>query len=577
MVKKITKRQNRDFYGRSWYLMCRCQRGPSGTVLDGVRDEHCIFDDRELLFDGPAGTGKTYSDCLRTLYFCEKYPGVRVLWLRETMKSLRGSVLPIFESIIGPDHPVLKKGGTAANRDLYEFPNGSIIEIGGTDNIERYRSAEFDKIIVFEATDPRIKLHQWTTVLGRLRGRAIPHPHCDYPDGIMPGGVRVVDAMLEGRFEERVINGRVIEKGYDDHGHALFWRQMTGECNPDMIQGEEHWLFQRWKRGHMIRIQGSHADNPVADADYMNTLRSMPEPWRSAYFEGKWVSAEGKCWPTYDPRRHLIAGQFTRDPVIGRRYVTVGDWLDDQGQPKVFSIGSVVAGFDWGAAHAGSFQVVAVTTANEFASDKIAFRIAELHAHDKTLDWWTERIIELVEKLGIEAILCDPSAKTTIMHVNSRMGSRHGRTGKGIVEPADNTHATKDWLMGGIDVVRTMFGADRLFLFTDCHHGPRDEALCMKKHPTGLHEEIVGYMLERDKLDPQKVLPHPDKKRGLDDACDAFRYVLVDVFARDRILKPKPMRSDMLDDGHKAVPGHILAELERSRMRAPAIQRDSRW
>ena len=49
--------------------------------------------DPEVLFEGPAGTGKTFAVCNYILAFCEAFPGCRVLMLRKERRSLTETVL----------------------------------------------------------------------------------------------------------------------------------------------------------------------------------------------------------------------------------------------------------------------------------------------------------------------------------------------------------------------------------------------------------------------------------------------------------------------------------------------------
>lgn len=524
LERRETVKRIRGVGGLLW---CRCKRGSSGTVRDGVRDPNCIAGDREVLYDGPAGSSKTFSDCLYSYWLTQNFPNVRVLWLRETLKSIRESILEVFEDhILGPNHPMLEKGGGREHRISYTDPKtGGHIFMGGLDRPDLYLGSQWDHVVFFEAQNPRVRERHWTKVGTRNRGIAVPHPHCDYPDGVMPDGRSVREVLTTtDRFEERDAvrwDGRVhhVEAGCDDNGCPLFLRRMVAECNPDDMLGEESWLWKRYESGHMVRLQATHKDNPIADAQYLDTLRALPEPYRSVYYEGKWVSAQGKCWPTYDPDRHLVALQYRFDIGSGLKTVVVADWLDENGQPQQFAIASVIAGFDWGLDHPGSLQVLAVT------GDKRAFRIAEVYRHQPdrgddvgSIEWWAGQVVELTERFGIDVIRCDPSARAIWELFNQRMGKSGGRDLGGVCQPADNTRSTKDGVQGGIDLVRTMFAQDKLILGYDVHHGPRDQDLIRKRLPAGLEDEIPGYVLARDKTNPEKVLPLPDPD-CVDHAC----------------------------------------------------------
>ena len=559
-------------------LWCRCKRGPSGTVRDGWRDPNCIADDPEILYDGPAGSSKTFSDCLYSYWLTQTYSNVRILWLRETLKSIRESILEIWEDhILGPNHPMLLKGGGREHRISYTDPKtGGHIFLGGLDRPDLYLGSQWDLIVFFEAQNQRVRERHWTKIGTRNRGIAVPHPHCDYPDGVMDDGRAVRDALKEtARFEERDVicdDGRAvhIKAGCDDHGTPLFLRRMIAECNPDDLLGEESWLWKRFQSGHMIRLEASHRDNPIVDEQYLEKLRALPEPYRSVYYEGKWISAQGRCWPTYNPDKHLVSLQYAFDIGSGLKTVTVADWLDENGSPQCFPVAAVIAGFDWGLDHPGSLQVLAVT------GDKRAFRIAEVYRHQPerdddigSIEWWAQQVQELTELFGIDIIRCDPSARAIWELFNQRMGKTGGREIGGICQPADNTRVTKDGVQGGIDLVRTMFAQNRLILGYDVHHGPLDPDLLRKHLPIGLHEEIPGYRLARDKMNPDKVLPVPDPE-CVDHAVDAVRYACMDVFGFERKVKPTFVLSKQHADPWRVMSGvEELDAMRRDRTRRP--------
>lgn len=588
-----------NVFGTGALLWCTCRRDARGKL---IKSPNCIADDKEVLYDGPAGSSKTYSDLAWVYWAMNRYPRVRILGLRRTTVSFRESIQIGWEQhILGQDHEWLTKGGSLRTRTQYENISskspglGAHFAIGGTDEIEKHLSSEWDKVIFFEATQPGMLEYDWNTIGTRMRGTGIPHPHCAYPDGVYDDGRSIVEVMdttlrfaarvvapngettvipngltpegkAAGRALARQVGGRFCDMGEDDDGVPLFFRQRIAECNPSIIEGEQHWLWKRWQQGHMVRLFASHGDNPRADAAYLAELQALPEPFRSVYYEGKWISVEGKCWPTYDPEQHYILGKYEYNASLGRAYVKVTDpkW-QERGRERVFPVASVVAGFDWGLDHPGSIQIFAVCGMD---ADRIAFRVAEiLHGEGERgiggLSWWAEQVVQLVDKYHIQAIMCDPSARAIWEEFNRQLGTREGRDKGGICQAADNTHGTEGWLQGGLDLVKTLFAQNRLFLLADCHEGPLDPRLAHKKRPTGWHLEIPGYILARDATNPDRVLPHPDKKRGMDDACDAARYALMDIFSNDRVIKPKLLRSYAELDVNVAMSGAEELALRR--------------
>ncbi len=537
-------------------LLCRCPRDPVTNRVEQV-DPQCGWRHREILYDGPANCGKTFYDCYSCFVIATRYPDSRILWLRETLKSLRESIQEIFEDhVLGPGHPAIMQGGSREHRISYTFPSdtnrpkildGGHIALGGLDRPDLYHSSQWDIILPFEATNPRVREYDYTKIVGRgLRGKGIPHPHCRYPDGI------ITDDAVGARFKGRKVREVVQEYGdevfpgvLDPDGHPLFFNQARLECNPSDTEGESHWLWKRFEAGRIVRLAARHTDNPTITETDLKALQELPEPLRSVFYEGRWIATSGRVWQTYDPKVHLVRGEFSFDKISGGRSVRVYDWLDDNGNPRTFRVVSVVAGFDWGLTSPSSLQVFAKT------AEGLAFRVAEIYRVQGmedgkpvgTVAWFADEVVKLTDSHGLEAVLCDPSAAASWELFNVYLA----KVGKGgLARPADNTRKTKDGIQGGLDLVRSMFGRNRLFLFTDCHIGPIDPSLRKVRRPVGWETELPHYVLARDPKDQTKILDYPDDS-CVDHACDAGRLALMDVFQNERQVKPKPLltaRSD---------------------------------
>jgi len=215
--------------------------------------------DREILFDGPAGTGKTRAVCEKANAVAWQVPGARILFLRRFRASLTESVLVTFERDVVPhDWPVLR-GPHRRMRSSYDYPNGSTIVLGGLADvgaIDKIKSTEYDLICLFEATEPGIRLEDWDVALSRLRN------------------------------------------------HVLPYQQAIADCNPSF---PAHWLKQRADEGKMTRIQTKHADNPTVTPEYLETLRSLSGHRYDRLFRGVWAAAEGLVYDNWDESVNVVA------------------------------------------------------------------------------------------------------------------------------------------------------------------------------------------------------------------------------------------------------------------------------
>lgn len=222
--------------------------------------------DRWVLFDGPAGTGKTRAVIEKSYALCCRYRGIRALWVRKTRASMTETVLEIFESKVNPDPGCVVITGVARDhRAHYHFRNGSRIVLGGLDNVDRIMSAEYDFIMVFEATETTRE--EWEKLDTRLRNAKGPY------------------------------------------------HQMVAECNPGP---PGHWLKQMADAGEATRILSRHTDNPSVTPEYLAALGRLTGHRRARLLVGEWTAAEGQVYAEFDEAVHVreTAGKWSR-AVIG--------------------------------------------------------------------------------------------------------------------------------------------------------------------------------------------------------------------------------------------------------------------
>lgn len=206
----------------------------------------------EILYEGPAGTGKTRG-LLEKAHIClANYPGARVLACRKTRASMTQSVLVTFEEKVLPAGSPIRNGADKQNRSSYHYPNGSELVIGGMDNAERIMSTEYDMVLVFEATETTED--DFEKLTSRLR------------NGVMP------------------------------------YQQAVADCNPGP---PSHWLNQRATQGRMVRILSRHEDNPSITPEYIERLDALTGARKERLRYGRWAAQEGLVYG-FDARIHVL-------------------------------------------------------------------------------------------------------------------------------------------------------------------------------------------------------------------------------------------------------------------------------
>lgn len=400
----------------------------------------------EVLLEGPAGTGKTRALLEYINYLCEKYPGIRVLFLRQTRESLAESVLVTFEEeVLWDNHPAISGTSNRNNRQHYTYPNGSHIVVGGLDKPAKTFSTQYDVIAVFEARE--ITANTWEWLARANRNFKMP------------------------------------------------WQMRLADTNP---AGEFHWLNSHFDQGYRevpdrhkddprIRLLSRHTDNPTyydnkrerwtrrGEAYVQGILAKLTGARRANLYEGKWASEEGIIYEDWDPAIHMID-------------------VEDMPEPKWY-FGS----YDKGLRHPGCLQIWAV-------NDDRMYRVMEIYQTNQTMDWWAEQVTDANEDYPLSALVCDPSEPEYIKVFNDRLGSVRGRDGARIARKAKNPIKTGvDMVRWGLSKASN---GPRIYICRGSLVG-RDKTRIDAKKPSCLEEEIPSYVWAHSR-DGAPIRERPD-------------------------------------------------------------------
>lgn len=408
--------------------------GEGGFTPYGTANEFFYCKAPEVMLSGPAETGKTITSLHKLHLLCCKYKNVHALMTRKTQKSMYASVIKTFqEKVLGRDNPVQPYGGQKP--EWFDYPNGSRIVVGGMDNPNKALSAEYDLIYVNQAEE--LTENDWQLLTTRATGRA----------GHMP------------------------------------YAQTMGDCNPG---GRTHWILERERANALYLFHTRHRDNPVL---YNQTTGDITEQGkrslqvlgnltglrRARLLEGKWVSAEGQIYATYDPSVHLIAPFAI--PADWRRIRVV-----DFGYTNPF-----VCGW-WAIDHDGRLYLY-----------------RQIYMTGRTVSRHAKQIRELSVGERIEATICDHDAedRATLAQEGIPNIPAQKDVSVGIQKVEDRLKVQED-------------GKPRLFIFRDSLVEP-DETLIEKHLPTCTEDEFDGYVWanKATKEEPVKENDH---------ALDMTRY-----------------------------------------------------
>ena len=234
------------------------QYHPRGASADLFREHG-----PEVIISGAAGTGKTYGALWRLHLAALKYPGMRGIMLRKVQEDLTASALVTYqERVLGAgSFGVRAFGGSKLTPAGFQYPNGSMLLIGGMDKPDKVMSREYDLVYINEATE--ITEEDWEKLTTRVRW------------GVMP------------------------------------YQQVFGDCNP---QGPGHWLYKRHIDGRLRMLFSVHEDNPslwdgngwtVQGAAYISRLDALTGFRRDRLRLGLWTAAEGVVYPAFNRQTHV--------------------------------------------------------------------------------------------------------------------------------------------------------------------------------------------------------------------------------------------------------------------------------
>ena len=556
--------------------------------LYGAIAEVSRMRDPRILLEGPANTGKT-SGLLRLFEsYAWECPGIRVLLCRQTMKSMRESVMvtledkvwaPMMEALGTPGarHPAMHGTASRATRDRYCFPNGTTYVLGGLDDPGWTFSMEYDLIGVFEAWQVSKDSIQ------KLYRANRNHVLCRY----RPENQELAQAVNYDWTSERWMR---------EHGDPPFgcWQQLfldtnpAGEFNPcnqmaAPIGGEE---VNRLKGGalpsrrvfrspdhELVRVLSRHEDNPACTADDISKLDALDGPRKQNLRFGLWVSSEGQVWPTFDPLVHMLTGTIERhgerdtfNVVDEREMVLV--FHGDRGPhlPARVEIKWAFASMDLGFRNAGCLQVWLVDY------DDRLYRAVEIHRREQIDDWWTERALELRTEFNLYAIVIDCEDPERAVKMNDRMEKtdRVARGGVPIVFGVDKSvrkgNRTK-FIPTSLDLVRealnpTQKGGPTMYWLRDSLREGRDPISVENRWPTCSEEEIGSFVFPlREDGKPDSEEPAKECKQ---DGCAATRYAAVYFWLMDpkgpKVVPVMPPGTAGWRMGHAA----ILAKSQRN-------------
>lgn len=395
---------------------------------------------REWVLSGPSETSKTWATCWRLDTLLRETPGSVGAIVRKVRGDMNGTCLMTLERMQAIRGGVIVHGGE--KKTHYEYPNGALLLVGGMDRPGKILSGERDWVYVNQGEE--LSLDDYETLTTRTTGR----------------------------------------------GAVTKTPMLFMDCNPGPAT---HWIKQR----PSLRVfESRHVDNPALFDDdgniteqgvhTMATLDALTGVRKDRLRYGRWVSAEGIVYESFDRQRHLI------DPVP-----ISSDWR-------------LVASIDWGMRNPLVWQLWAID------GEGVAYLVHEIYR--------TEMLVsDLISELaGLRQTLNLHRLETTICDHDPEKVAQLNRAGY------TTTSAIKD-IETGIQAVERRLKEGRLRFFRDALKR-RDEALAKAHKPVCTVDEFEVYAWPKDSSGrARKEVPVKENDHGMDD----MRYLVMNLDARN--------------------------------------------
>ncbi len=468
-------------------------RGAPRWFLESVLRHNGKKVKREIIIAGPGGTGKSRGILQVIAYFCETYPGLRVLLCRKTRESMTSSTLVEWEECFPEGHEVLN-GPQREQRSIYHFENGSEVAVIGLDKPQKVFSTKWDIIYFEELTEEGVTLEQWELFYRGLRGNKPIN------------GQHILIGTCNPTYPEHWVRQRIVEN----------------ECETFATKHEDN---PRWHNGS-LNEDGSYAESGWTDEgrSYIDGLRKMTGYTRRRILDGEWCSADGLVFPEYSKTVHVVDARI--EHRFGDHFISIA------GVEKQIPVEWYFVSMDFGFRAPGCLQVWAVDQDNKL------YRVVEVYQRGRNLDWWADTLCSLAQEFPFNRGVADCADPLAIDLLNDRLGRARGRDLRRIIQPSDKSGGK----LHGLDQFRWGLTKEsngpRTFLFKDALRLGRDTELKTKGKPTCLEEEMTSYVWKKVKNGAAE-LEEPDPNSA-DHAIDAAVYA--HVFAWKKDLKPKRMR-----------------------------------
>jgi phage terminase large subunit len=263
------------------------------------QDEFYAAKTRYVGMGGARGGGKSHSVRLKASLLADRYPGIKMLIIRKTLKDLRRNYVRPLKAAYMKFPPELRPDFKEQEMCFW-YQNGSMLEMGYCDtdaDADNYRGSEWDVIFIDEGTE--LSEYQYGIIVSCARGVN------EFPKRVYvtcnPGG--------QGHANiKRLFITREYRRSEDPEDYT-FIRSYVWDNIPLMMADQG--FIKAWKR---YRKENNIKDPmPTPEnikelmyfSDYVKVLDNLPAKIREAHLNGDWDIFSGQFFPEFSEDVHV--------------------------------------------------------------------------------------------------------------------------------------------------------------------------------------------------------------------------------------------------------------------------------
>jgi hypothetical protein len=280
----------REARNRLWEMGCLVWK-LSPTQLEIYNFFHGKPTDKTIVVNASRRLGKTFALIIMMMEQCIKFPGSIVKFLQPKVNMIRINIRPLFDEVL-IDCPKNMEPEYSTQDAIYKFPNGSQIQLAGTDNknYDKLRGGKTHLAVIDEAGFCTDLEHIITYILipttTNTRGRIIlssttpPKPDHEFI-------TYMKQAEIDGRLIRRTIKDAINNDKDSTHEHRITDEIVAG-ITSSLRGGEESDSF---KTEYMCKVN-KNSDDSVLPEFTEEVQKDTIVEWRKPVFCDKYESMD---------------------------------------------------------------------------------------------------------------------------------------------------------------------------------------------------------------------------------------------------------------------------------------------